>query len=133
MKDGWTVINPDTFRRVYSGTENTLLDSYSEKKVWDAVHLSAESLLVYGHDVLIDATNCNTWARKKWKCLSDYHNIELEIYVLPFNVKLSIKRNKKIGRFLDGFGTPSSKVIDKFAKNYVPPDETEGKIIEVEL
>lgn len=132
MEQGWSVINPDTFRQVYSGTTNRLLDKPDERKVWDCVHLSAESLLAYGHDVLIDATNTNCWSRKSWKDMADKYDLELEIYVLPFDVDLSIKRNLEIGRFCDGHGIPTDEVIKKFEKNYVIPDETEGKIINVD-
>jgi predicted kinase len=131
MKEGWVIINPDTFRQVYSGTENTLLDSYGEDKVWGCVFLTVESLLRYGHNVILDATNVNKWSRGKWVELSNRMGIKLEIFVLPFDVELSIKRNREIGRFKDGYGTPTDKVIQKFAKNYSPPDETEGIVVEV--
>jgi len=125
IKEGWVVINPDTFRQVYSGTGNTLLDSYSESVVWDCVYLTVKSLLRYGHNVLLDATNVNKKSRNTWKIISEEMGIKMEIYVLPFDLKLSIKRNNEIGRFKD------EQVIQKFARNYLPPDESEGIIHKV--
>lgn len=134
MKCGWTVINRDTFRGVYDHSDRRLLESYAEEVVADCIDLTVKSLLKYGHDVLLDETNGNKKRRKYWSNVAkSYGSSELEIYVLPYDVDLSIKRNKQIGRFCDGYGTPSDKVIQKFVKNYTPPDETEGKIIEVEL
>lgn len=131
MKEGWVIVNPDTFRQVYSGTENTLLDSWGESFIWDTVYLTIKSLLRYGHNVILDATNVNKRSREQWSKLADEMGIKMDIFVLPFDVKLSIKRNLEIGRFMDGFGTPTDNVIQKFAKNYSPPEPEEGNILEV--
>jgi predicted kinase len=147
MEEGWIVLNPDTFRQVYSKSERTLLDSHSEKKVWFSIGLTAESLLRYGHDkilidetffnkdkrILIDGTFVNENRRKFWTDMAKRFNIELEIYVMPFDVELSLKRNRKISRFKDTYGTTTDNVILKTAKNYSRPTEKEGKIIEVEI
>jgi len=132
IKEGWIVLNPDTFRQVYSGTNKTLLDKLSEKKIWDSIYLTAKSLLVYGHEkVLIDGVFSSKWTREIWVNLAKEFGIELEIYMMPFDVDLCIRRNRRIARFVDDYGTPTDKVILNTARRFQSPDSTEGRIINV--
>jgi predicted kinase len=130
-KEGWVIVNPDTFRKVYSNSERTLLDNKSEEVVWQCVYICVRSLLRTGHDVLLDATNVNKWRRESWVNVAKDFGVKLQIFVMPFDVEKSVKRNREIGRFVDSYGTPTDSVIMKMAKNYNPPEPSEGEIIEV--
>jgi predicted kinase len=83
--------------------------------------------------VLLDATNVNKWRRESWVNIAKEFGLKLQIFVLPFDVEESLKRNRKIARFTDSYGTPIDFVITKMAKNYSAPEPSEGEIIEVKL
>jgi predicted kinase len=123
-KEGWVIVNPDTFRKVYSNSERTLLDDHDERFIWKCVNLTVYSLLRTGHDVILDATNVSKSRRSDWGRVAKEFGLTLQLFVMPFDVEESIRRNKKILRFPDD-------VITRMAGNYNPPDSSEGEIIEV--
>lgn len=128
---GWTIINPDTYRKVYSGKNITLLSPEDERVIWKCVEISISALLRTGHHVILDATNVRKIGRLKWKEFANKEDVQFIIFSVNTDTITCIKRNEHNLRFLDEKGDVTDKVILDMARKYDIPTKDEGEICEI--
>src|SRR6267142_5849582 len=87
------IIEPDAFRALIVGTTyNTL----AEDLIWAQVKIVARIFLRQQcHNIIIDATNTNGYARRSWLSMAKEENCKVSAHVVLTPLPLALERNNQ--------------------------------------
>jgi predicted kinase len=120
MEQGHVIINPDRMRLALHGQAYQPL---AEQLVWAIADLMVRTLLMQGHNVIVDATNITRYARGVWAKVAKAHGIELDIYWVTTPYEVCLERNKTCLT-----GRVDEAVITRMHSGFQEPNGSEGVI-----
>ena len=111
QKKGYVVVCPDTVRLAIHGNQFIPI---AEPLVWATAQIMVRSLLMQGHNVVIDATNTTVERRKMWVNMANEFDIQLKCHWLSTSKEECLERNEKLQRL-----NPS--IIERMADQFESP------------
>lgn len=116
--DGWVRVCPDDIRYALHGQQ---FITRAEPYVWATAEIMTRSLLIGGHNVVIDATNVTRPRRALWVNLAREMGIPLRIVWTQADAASCISHNDDK---LD------VAIIERMAAEFEPPLPDEGEVFE---
>ena len=114
---GATIVEPDAIRKELTGDAS---DQSRNGEVFRLAHNRAESFLLTGKSVVVDATNLDRKTRAEWVAIARRCGAEARAVVVDTPVDVAKKRNRSRDRVVP------LDVIDKQARRLCPPTSDEG-------
>lgn len=116
-KENEIILSSDTIRQELFGNESSQQDN---ELVFNTLYSKAREYLQKGTDVIIDATNINSYYRHQ--TLKHFKDLNIQKVAIVFDtpIKTCIQRDKKRNR------TVGLAVIEKMISRYQVPTEQEG-------
>lgn len=114
---GATIVEPDAIRKELTGDAS---DQSRNGEVFRLAHNRAESFLLTGKSVVVDATNLDRKTRAEWVAIARRCGAEARAVVVDTPVDVAKKRNLSRARVVP------LDVIDKQARRLCPPTSDEG-------
>lgn len=112
-----TIVEPDAIRKELTGDAS---DQSRNGEVFRLAHQRAESFLLTGKSVVVDATNLDRKTRAEWVAIARRCKAEARAVVVDTPVDVAKKRNLSRSRVVP------LDVIDKQASRFCPPTVSEG-------
>jgi len=121
QSQGWVRVSVDDLRLTMHGK---VYMEEAEKDVWANAELMVRTLLLSGHQVIVDTTNRTRERRQRWIRVAEEFGLSLEIHHVDTDLETCLARNKALKR------VPEAALRYIFME-YEQPSPEEGEIIKV--
>ena len=122
MQDN-VVVCPDKIRLALHGQQFVAL---AEKFVWAVADTMVRTLLMQGHNVVIDATNVSRFTRSSWSRLATEFDTKLDIYWVTTPAEVCIARN-----IPGSEGYLHEDTIQRMSSDFQAPSDAEGNVVRI--